>query len=99
MSQYIVCALYKFVSLEDYTEIRQPLTQVMEDNQIRGTLLLASEGINGTVAGSRQAIDTLLAWFKEDSRLADVVYKESINDVQPFNRTKVKLKKKLSPWA
>lgn len=95
MSQYIVCALYKFVSLEDHTEIRQPLTQVMEDNQIRGTLLLASEGINGTVAGSREAINTLLAWFKKDARLADVVYKESINDVQPFNRTKVKLKKEI----
>lgn len=95
MSQYIVCALYKFVSLENYTDIRQPLTQVLEDNHIRGTLLLASEGINGTVAGSREAINTLLAWFKEDPRLADVVYKESINDVQPFNRTKVKLKKEI----
>ena len=58
-------------------------------------MLLASEGINGTVAGSRQAIDTLLTWFKKDARLADVVYKESINDVQPFNRTKVKLKKEI----
>jgi UPF0176 protein len=95
MSQYVVCALYKFVALDDYQDIRQPLTQLLLDNQIRGTLLLAQEGINGTVAGSRESIDALLAWFKLDERLADVVYKESFNEQQPFNRTKVKLKKEL----
>lgn len=95
MSQYVVCALYKFVALDDYQEIRQPLTDVLEANQIRGTLLLASEGINGTVAGKRESIDALLKWFKQDSRLADVVYKESFNEEQPFNRTKVKLKKEI----
>ena len=95
MSQYVVCALYKFVALDDYQDIRQPLTQLLLDNQIRGTLLLAQEGINGTVAGSRESIDALLAWFKLDERLADVVYKESFNEQQPFNRTKVKLKKEI----
>ncbi|WP_210444725.1 rhodanese-related sulfurtransferase, partial [Vibrio crassostreae] len=73
----------------------QPLTDVLEANQIRGTLLLASEGINGTVAGKRESIDALLQWFKQDHRLADVVYKESFNEEQPFNRTKVKLKKEI----
>ncbi|MEZ9056634.1 rhodanese-related sulfurtransferase [Vibrio pelagius] len=95
MSQYVVCALYKFVALDDYQDIRQPLTQLLLDNQIRGTLLLAQEGINGTVAGSRESIDALLSWFKLDERLADVVYKESFNEQQPFNRTKVKLKKEI----
>lgn len=95
MSQYVVCALYKFVALDDYQDIRQPLTQLLLDNQIRGTLLLAQEGINGTVAGSRESINALLAWFKLDERLADVVYKESFNEQQPFNRTKVKLKKEI----
>ena len=95
MSQYVVCALYKFVALDDYQDIRQPLTQLLLENQIRGTLLLAQEGINGTVAGSRESIDALLAWFKLDDRLADVVYKESFNEQQPFNRTKVKLKKEI----
>lgn len=95
MSQYVVCALYKFVALDDYQDIRQPLTQLLLNNQIRGTLLLAQEGINGTVAGSRESIDALLAWLKLDDRLADVVYKESFNEQQPFNRTKVKLKKEI----
>lgn len=95
MSQYVVCALYKFVALDDYKKIRQPLTDVLEAHQIRGTLLLANEGINGTVAGKRQSIDALLQWFKQDPRLADVVHKQSFNEEQPFNRTKVKLKKEI----
>ncbi|MDB1124221.1 rhodanese-related sulfurtransferase [Vibrio sp. kj40-1] len=95
MSQYVVCALYKFVTLNDYQEIRQPLTEFLKQNKIRGTLLLASEGINGTVAGKRESIDNLLQWFKHDARLANVVYKESFSEEQPFNRTKVKLKKEI----
>lgn len=67
----------------------------MDDNHIKGTLLLANEGINGTVAGSREAIDSLLNWLKRDERLTDISYKESFTEVMPFNRTKVKLKKEI----
>ncbi|SEQ89715.1 UPF0176 protein [Amphritea atlantica] len=95
MSQTIVCAMYKFVALEDFATLREPLHQVMLDNGVRGTLLLASEGINGTVAGSREGIDALLAWLQNDPRLADIVYKESLDDSNPFHRTKVKLKKEI----
>lgn len=95
MTQYVVCALYKFVALDDYQQIQQPLKDLLEANNVRGTLLLANEGINGTVAGKRESIDALLQWFKQDPRLADVVYKESYNAEQPFNRTKVKLKKEI----
>ncbi|WP_087020760.1 rhodanese-related sulfurtransferase [Thaumasiovibrio subtropicus] len=95
MAKIVVCALYKFVALDDYQAMREPLKALMEAHSIRGTLLLASEGINGTVAATREGIDTLLAWLKADPRLADTVYKESYNDEQPFNRTKVKLKKEI----
>ena len=95
MSEIVVCALYKFVSLPDFKELRQPLLSEMIVNQVRGTLLLAQEGINGTVAGSRAAIDNLLSWLKTDARLADLDYKESFTDIPPFNRTKVKLKKEI----
>lgn len=95
MSQYVVCALYKFVSLENFKDLQKPLHSFMEEHSIRGTLLLAHEGINGTVASTREGIDALLAWFKQDERLADVVYKESYDQEQPFNRTKVKLKKEI----
>lgn len=56
MSRIVVCALYKWVTLENFKALRQPLHDVMEDNHVRGTLLLASEGINGTVAGFRPTI-------------------------------------------
>lgn len=95
MSKYVVCALYKFVALDNFTDLQHPLQQFMADHAIRGTLLLANEGINGTVASTRDGIDALLNWFKQDTRLKDVVYKESFDDVQPFNRTKVKLKKEI----
>ncbi len=95
MPQLVVCALYKFVTLENYQELRQPLHDVMEKNYVRGTLLLASEGINGTIAGSRHAIDTVIDWLKMDARLNDIDCKESLTDNPPFNRTRVKLKKEI----
>jgi len=94
-SPIVVCALYKFVTLEKFQDLRQPLLKVMEYNNIRGTLLLASEGINGTVAGNRKGIDRLMAWFEKDGRLGNIVTKESFEASNPFYRTKVKLKKEI----
>ena len=91
----VVAALYKFVSLPDYVALREPLLQTLLDNGIKGTLLLAEEGINGTVSGTRESIDALLAWLRRDPRLDDVDHKESYCDEQPFYRTKVKLKKEI----
>lgn len=92
---YIVSALYKFVSLGEYRELREPLLDFMKLHKLKGTLLLAEEGINGTVAGTREAIDALYSWFDEHSPLERIVYKESFCDKVPFNRTKVKLKKEI----
>ena len=91
----VVCALYKFVTLDNYESLKEPLFSEMERNDIRGTLLLAREGINGTVSGSRAAIDQLLEWLKSDPRLEELEYKESYTDNQPFKRTRVKLKKEI----
>ncbi|MGB1543241.1 MAG: rhodanese-related sulfurtransferase [Spongiibacter marinus] len=95
MSNIVVAALYKFVSLPDFHELREPLLDHCLAQNIRGTLLLAEEGINGTVAGSREAIDSLLAYLKADPRLADLSHKESFDSSQPFYRMKVKLKKEI----
>ncbi|WP_136247156.1 oxygen-dependent tRNA uridine(34) hydroxylase TrhO [Halomonas borealis] len=91
----VVAALYKFVTLEDYQELREPLRQTLLAHDVKGTLLLAREGINGTVAGSRDGIDALLAWLTADPRLAGIDHKESYCDVPPFYRTKVKLKREI----
>jgi UPF0176 protein len=95
MKQIIVCALYKFTPLDDYTSMRQPLFDFMHDRNIKGTLLLASEGINGTVAGSREAIDQLLQHLKSDPRLNELEHKDSLDSGNPFYRTKVRLKKEI----
>ena len=95
MSNVVVCALYKFVPLDHFESIREPLLKVMEDSGIKGTLLLAKEGINGTVAGSQEAIDNLLAWLDKQEGLDNIGYKLSYDDEMPFYRTKVKLKKEI----
>jgi UPF0176 protein len=91
----VVAALYKFVRLNDVEQLREPLLALMLAQNVRGTLLLASEGINGTIAGPRAGIDAVLGWLREDPRLADLEHKESFHDEHPFLRTKVKLKKEI----
>lgn len=91
----VVAALYKFVTLDDYRELREPLLQRCIDAGIKGSLLLAQEGINGTIAGSRAALDAVLVYLKSDPRFADIEHKESFESAQPFLRMKVKLKKEI----
>lgn len=102
MSSVSVIALYKFVSLPDFAALRQPLLDLCAEQGIRGSLLLAPEGINGTVAGSPAAIEQLLMWFGQDARFGALEYKASYTDNIPFLRMKVKLKKEIVtmgvPW-
>lgn len=93
--ELVVCALYLFVELADYEALQAPLQVQMDANNLRGTLLLAREGINGTVAGSKTGIDAILAWLKQDPRFAGISYKFSYNEDVPFHRAKVKLKKEI----
>lgn len=95
MNRYVVSALYKFVTLDAFEALKDPLLQVMSQHGLRGTLLLAKEGINGTVAGSAEGISALYAWFDAQPFLDNMAHKESTCDVMPFNRTKVKLKKEI----
>ncbi|EDM46553.1 rhodanese-related sulfurtransferase [Marinobacter algicola] len=96
MSQdVVVCALYKFAVLNDYKALRQPLLDLMLAKEVHGTLLLAREGINGTIAGSREGVDAIRDWLEADQRFEGIDYKESFVDIQPFKRTKVKLKKEI----
>jgi len=94
-SSIVIAALYRFVRLDNYPSLRQPLLQFMLDRQIRGTLLLASEGINGTVAGEQAAIDALLDYLRQDDRLRELDYKLSYDSEMPFYRSRVKLKREI----
>ncbi|MCL4143784.1 UNVERIFIED_CONTAM: hypothetical protein GTU68_067126 [Idotea baltica] len=93
--QVVVCALYQFVSLADYETLKPSVTDKLNQLSIRGTLLLANEGINGTVAGSKTSIDDFLSWLQLDERFAGIDYKLSYHDNLTFHRTKVKLKKEI----
>jgi len=95
MSRIVVAALYRFVALDNFQKLRQPLLDLMLENQVRGTLLLAPEGINGTVAGTQESIDTLINWLRQDNRFEAIDCKISYDDTMPFYRSRVKLKKEI----
>ncbi len=94
--KYVVAALYKFTPLPDFESFKTPLTEVCEREGITGTLLLAHEGINGTIAGSRAAIDEALGYIRTTvPGCCDLDVKESFSDVAPFIRLKVRLKREI----
>ncbi|ADI29292.1 rhodanese-related sulfurtransferase [Methylotenera versatilis] len=99
MSKYLTAALYKFVSLPNYKLLQTPILEACITNNIKGTLLLAEEGINGTIAGLPQDMHNLLNFLRTDaifeSRFADLEHKESFASEHPFYRMKVKLKKEI----
>jgi len=95
MSKIIVAALYKFASLPDYKEMQSSLHDFCVAQGLKGTLLLATEGINGTVAGTRAGIDALLVYLRSDARLACLEHKESYAEEMPFYRMKIRLKKEI----
>ena len=91
----VVAALYRFAKFPDYECFREPLLKIMLAEEVRGTLLLAAEGLNGTIAGERASIDAVLAWLAKDHRFTGIQAKESYVAENPFYRTKVKLKKEI----
>jgi len=95
MSQYLTAALYKFVSLPDYQDLQKPILDACLKHNIKGTLLLAKEGINGTIAGQPEDIKAVLDYLRQDERLTTLEHKESYADTHPFYRMKVKLKKEI----
>ena len=95
MTQKIVCALYKFTALENLEELRLGLLAVMKDNGVRGTVLLAGEGVNGAISGGRGGVDGVLSWLGRWPGLDGIEFGESFTDAAPFRRTKVKLKREI----
>jgi UPF0176 protein len=88
----VIATFYKFVRLQDFADRQGPLFAQCNACGVKGTILLAAEGINGTIAGSREAIDAVLAFLRSDPQWADLEHKESFADAPPFDRMKVRLK-------
>jgi len=92
---FVVAALYKFVSLDDIDGLRQILQQLCHNNQILGTILLAEEGINGTIAAPRDGMTRFLNWLEADGRFDELSLKFSFSPDQPFLRMKVRPKREI----
>jgi len=91
----VVAAMYRFVSLPDFRALREPILDTCTALGIKGTLLLAHEGINGTVSGTREGMNKLLAYLRTLPGLEALEHKESFYQRKPFYRMKVKLKKEI----
>jgi UPF0176 protein len=95
LSSYLVAAFYKFVALPDYKALQAGIQDCAVANQVMGTILLAEEGINGTVSGPEEGVRALLDYIKSDKRICDLEHKESWAEENPFYRMKVRLKKEI----
>ncbi len=96
---YKVAAFYQFASLPDFRELREPLRMLCDDLKLKGSVLLAHEGINGTLAGNPEAIDQLVEALRHgelfDGRLDHLELKFSSAATMPFGRLKIRLKKEI----
>ena len=92
---FTVCALYQFVRLDDFEAFRTPLRELMVELEVKGTILLALEGLNGTISGSKTSIDGVIQFLQDDGRFDNLEIKFSQSETAPFKRLKVKLKKEI----
>ena len=92
---YIIAALYHFTRFDTPAALQAPMLDLCQKEGIKGILLLAQEGINGTVAGPRAGIDAVLAHIRALPGCADLEHKESTAESQPFGRLRVRLKKEI----
>ncbi|MCL9849015.1 sulfurtransferase [Ralstonia solanacearum P673] len=93
--QIVNISAYKFVTINDRETLRPALLAECQARDLKGTVLLAPEGINIFLAGTREAIDGIVGWLRADPRFADLAPKESLSDQQPFRRLLVRLKKEI----
>ena len=91
----IVAALYHFIRFADPAALRGSLLDLAREQGIKGSLLLAPEGINGTIAGSRAGIDAVLAHLRALPGCGDLEWKEAQAETPPFGRMKVRLKREI----
>ena len=95
MPAYLTAAFYKFVNLPDAEQLKPQLLACCEQHAVKGLILLATEGINSTIAGPAEGVRAVLAYLRQDSRLADLRHKEAWSHRAPFYRMKVRIKKEI----
>jgi UPF0176 protein len=90
-----VAALYHFAPIADPARVRETLQAICSENAIKGTLLLASEGVNGTIAGEREGIDRVIGHIHSLPGFAALEVKYSAARTMPFKRLKIKVKREI----
>lgn len=95
MKQYIIATFYKFIPLDHYESLKEPLLASMKTHDILGTILLAQEGINGGFAGTPDEMAAFYQYLRSDSNFSDLVFKETYSDMMPYEKAKVKLRKEI----
>ena len=91
----VIVAFYKFIPLPDFEQRRKPMLELCERNEIKGTILLAQEGINSTIAGPKEGIETILNSLQSDPAIGPLNVKYSSASEPPFYRMKVRLKREI----
>lgn len=94
-TNWTVAALYRFVALKGLPDLQNKIRAVCDANDICGTLLIAPEGINGTISGPHKGIDNILACLEEIAEISKGEVKFSSAEERPFRRMKVRLKKEI----
>lgn len=95
MQEYLIAAFYKFTQLDDYINLKKPFLKAMQAHNIKGTLILASEGINGTVSGREEDVCQFFDYLNQDARINPLRFHKSYDDTVPFAKAKIKLRKEI----
>ena len=95
VERWLVAAFYKFVDQPDFAELQSQIATSCKSNAVLGTILLAQEGINGTIAGPESGLRAFLAWLTQWERFSNLEVKESWASTAPFYRMKVRLKNEI----
>lgn len=95
MKEIVIASFYKFIPLTDFETMREPILEKMREIGIKGTIILAHEGVNGGFAGPREQMNIFYQYMHSHSHFADLNFKETFDDNNPFEKAKVKLRKEI----
>ncbi|WP_173238219.1 rhodanese-related sulfurtransferase [Legionella antarctica] len=95
MKEIVIASFYKFVPLSELETMREFMLAKMRDMSVKGTIILAAEGINGGFASRREEVELFYQFMRSDSRFADLNFKETYDEKNPFDKAKVKLRKEI----
>ena len=94
-TDFVVAALYKFVMMEDLPSWQARIREICDTAEAMGTLLIADEGLNGTISASYKGMVTFVTWLRSQPAFEMIAIKYAIHETKPFHRMKVRLKKEI----